>query len=128
MSVNREDWNWYAGQDEEYMTGPFDTREAAIEALDGEGGHITEARQVSLRLSRFVNVDRMVEDALEAMDEDWSYDSYVVEQTQESGPVQQLEPLILQVIEDWQTLNKVKFMPYLFTHQRNGDWIKPDGE
>ena len=36
-----ENWKWYAGSnDEEFHSGPFDTREEAIKALDGLNGFV----------------------------------------------------------------------------------------
>lgn len=44
-SARASDWAWWAGQTAEwYANGPFRTRDQAIAALDGDGGHIVEAR------------------------------------------------------------------------------------
>ena len=70
--VSSADWKWWTGHGgEHYTSGPHDSREAAIEAgrdeFCGEAFDICEAKQNPLKLSQWINVERMVVDADESV-------------------------------------------------------------
>jgi hypothetical protein len=64
-------WQWFSGaNDEWYSNGPFDTRDEAIEALEGEGGFIIEAQKQRVRFTASGLIDDQYYDA----DDLFSYD------------------------------------------------------
>lgn len=49
---------WWSGSNEEYFTnGPFDTREDAVAALDGEGGYVVKAALMPITFSAASLID-----------------------------------------------------------------------
>ena len=124
--MTQPDWKWYAGSnEEEFHSGPFDTREEAIIALDGYGGFIIEARKSLLSLSKFFDargfLDQAEEDAWEHANENGDL---VFDVTNEQ--VVNLETRVREAIVQWQDEHNLVFVPWFFSQSRNLERI--DGE
>ena len=116
---NEQEWKWYSGSNEEtFSDGPFDTREQAIDALDGYGGYIVLARKVPQRLSQFFHADTFLENA-----EDSAYDManedgdplFDISSDQQAD----LEARVRAAIEAWQYAHNLTFMPWAFNGTKN---------
>lgn len=110
-----EEWKWYSGSnDETFEHGPFDTREQAIEELDGYGGYVIMARRVPLRLSQYFNTSTFLENA-----EDDAYDManengdpiFYIGSDQQAD----LQARVRAAIEGWQYAHGLTFIPWAFT-------------
>lgn len=136
-------WKWFAGGNDEYFSiGPCDTRDEAIaeatqdcsgefqDEADGKwkvGIHLVEARQDPLRLSRFVDVERMLERAEEDVSEsdmvnyDFGDDGPFFKAT----PVQEndLEARIKKACDEWQDAHSIAYKPHTFSASRNHDYV-----
>lgn len=118
--MSEPDWKWYAGNsDEVYCSGPFDTRE---EALDEGYPYILEAAKEDVSLSNFVDVDQLFENA-----NDQGYDLQgesgepLFDPSKEQGD--DLNEMIRDAIDLWQLKHNLTFTPWCFTHQRNEEFI-----
>lgn len=117
------DWKWYSGSnDEEFHNGPFDTREEAVDALDGYGGFVIEARKDDLRLSSYFHAETLLEgaeeDAYDLSDEgDLIFD---ISDDQECD----LQARVRAAIDTWQDAHGLRFVPFLFTASRNEERIE----
>lgn len=113
------DWKWYAGaNEEEFHSGPFDTRQEAVDALDGEGGYVIEACKRPMDLASFFEIEQFLDYA--------EQDAY--EMANESGDplfdvptalAQELQRQIQDTIRRWQAQNNLVFIPWAFSHSRN---------
>lgn len=120
---------WWAGtNDESYEHGPLDTREEAIEALDGYGGYICQAEIKPLRLSKWVRLDQLLE-----MGDDEFFDSDRCGEADEESPFQvspKLEADLISRIEatidQWQEEHELKFVPRTFSNQTDPERIEAD--
>ena len=113
------DWKWYAGSNEEtFHSGPFDTRQEAVDALDGEGGYVIEALKLPMALASFFIVDDLLETA-----EELAYDMA----NEDGDPLfcvkpelaNELEQQVRETIRAWQSQNNLVFIPWMFSHSRN---------
>lgn len=114
------DWEWYHSIDDERWYRA-DSREDAIDCLGGEGGYVGEHCQHILQLAKFINVDRMIENAIERMDEDygdleggseWDIDT------------KGLEEVIKIAVQAWQVTKGVKIESWCFAGSRNVEYIE----
>lgn len=135
------EYKWYASRDEEYCTvGPCDTREQAIaEAIDDCMGeyeaddgsyrlsfYIMEAKNEPLKLSDWIDVDRMLEDADEKVgDSDrvaYEYDEPPYFEF-DGKLYKDLEARIKKACDDWQTEHNLVFRVTTFSHVRGTEHI-----
>ncbi|WAP67203.1 MazG-like family protein [Jiella pelagia] len=142
------EWRWYhaPSEDGEAFFGECATREEAIAVArgdlhwldaedDGTGRwvasfHIVEAAREPLRLSRYVVVDSILEQAEERSSED---EERVGECDAEAAffaatPQQEadLAARIEQVCDAWQAEHGIFYRPYVFSHTRNGETVTVD--
>lgn len=123
------EWGWWSSRDEENYIGPFKTREAAVADLDGDWGFICEARTNPVPLSKWIDVDAMLDMANEALADEGMSDP-------DGDPVfdistEQLADLrrrIKQACDEWQAINGLVFLPWAFSEMRNKARISPDDE
>lgn len=115
------EWQWWSGSSEEhYRSGPMDSREAAIEALEGEGGWITEAQQKMIALSDSFDAARFIEDAEDDIEHNEEGDMIF-----DVAP-DQIDDLTARgkaMVEQWQKDHGLVFNPYYFTSQRNTEYV-----
>lgn len=121
-------WKWYAGSnEEEFHSGPFDTREEAIVALDGYGGFIIEAHKSLLSLAKFFDardfLDQAEEDAWEHVNENGDL---VFDVTNEQAA--DLETKVREAIVQWQESHNLVFEPWAFSGTRNLERINGEVE
>lgn len=115
------DWQWWAGSTEEhYQHGPFPSREAAVEALEGEGGWVTEATQTKQKLSSFFEAEHLLETAEDSIDHGEDEDVIFDVLTKDA---QDLEVRVRATIDTWQQDHKLVFQGYLFTNQRHTEYV-----
>ena len=123
--MTEHDWKWYSGSnDEEFCHGPFDTRDEAVDALDGYGGFVIEARKDDLRLSAQFSVEAFFEAAEES----------VYDLSNEGDPIfdassdqeRDLQARVRAAIDAWQDAHGLKFVPWCFAASRNEERIEPD--
>lgn len=115
-------WKWFSGTNDEYYSdGPFNTRGEAIEALEGEGGYIIEARQDPLKLSQHIDFERALEDTEEDFERLEEDDSIIFDctQAQQANLIDRLKT----AVNDWQTHHELVFKSVAFTASRNGEFI-----
>lgn len=119
-----EEWKWYAGSNEEtFGHGPFDTREQAIEELDGYGGYVVMARKVPLRLSSYFDVDRLLENAEETAYDMANEDGdplFDVTDEQEAD----LQARVRAAIDAWQYAHGLTFIPWSFSETKHEERIQ----
>jgi len=139
--LTQSQWQWWAGSSEEWCTvGPEDTREAIIQAAtndrlgefqDEEGGwnlsfSIVEARQDPLRLSDWIETDRLLERAEDSMaDSDRTSSEY------DDGPwfcctpeqEKDLEKRVKRACDEWQAAHSLTFSCATFSHTRNQEHV-----
>jgi len=122
-------WQWWSGTNAEWYTDWHDTRDEAIESLNGEGGYIIEGRRDPVSLSAYFDAD----DFLTRADEDLS-DSDIGHPDGdvlfECTPEQErdLEGRVRAAIDAWQEANDLKFVPAMFTVSRNAQYIPKDDD
>jgi hypothetical protein len=141
MAKIHDDWKWYSGNNEEYFSlGPFDTRQEAIDAAQDDAGgefqdddgstwkvgvHIVEARKESLRLSQWIDVERMVENADEDVGESDRSSEYDVPpyfkftKEQYADLVRRLKA----ACDEWQSAYGLTFNTHTFSAMRNADYV-----
>lgn len=117
--MTNEIWKWYSGStDEQFQHGPFDTREAAVAALDGYYGFVIEAQKTPLQLSEHFDARDFIDLA-----EDNVYDL-----CNENGDIifdvsnkaaTDLQTAVRAAIDQWQHQNNLVFEPWVFTQTRN---------
>ena len=123
-----ENWKWYSGSDDETFTnGPFDFRDDAIEALDGYGGYVIEARKDDLRLSSHFSADDFIEAAEEAVYDMANEDGDPIFDVP-SDKQADLQLRVRAAIDAWQDAHGLMFVPWLFSGQRNLEHIAPTGD
>lgn len=118
-----ENWKWYAGwNDEEFHSGPFDTREEAIKELDGLRGFIIEARKTPIKLSSYFDAEYFLEvteeDAADLSNPDGDL-IFDVSKAQMVG----LQDLVRAAIDQWQEVNNLVFESWAFNESRNLEQI-----
>ena len=125
------EWKWYAGSSEEVFGHECDTREEAVycaqnECLE-EGGYIVEARKEPLFLAEYFDADNFLDDAEDAA---YDYASEDGDPLFEMSVYQRsdLEQAVRAAITEWQRRNKLVFMPWRFTNQRNDEFISANSE
>lgn len=124
--MTQPDWKWYAGSnEEEFHSGPFDTREEAIDALDGSRGFIIEAHKRPLTLSSCFDATRFFEDAEESVYELANPDGELLFEAT-GTQIEDLEKRVRKAIDQWQENHNMVFIPWCFSQSRNLEFI--DGE
>lgn len=117
-----KDWKWYAGSnEEEFHSGPFDTREQAVLALDDESGYVIEAYKANINLAGYFDPILFLEQAEDSC----------LDLVGDSEPLFDVSPthiadLKLRVqaaITAWQQENNLVFIPWSFGGSRNLEWI-----
>ena len=112
------EWKWYSGEnEEEFSGGPFDTRDEAIDALDGYGGYIVLARKVPLQLSKHFDATLFLEGA----------EDDVCDLCNENGdPIfdmskeqsEDLQARVRAAIDAWQYAHNLTFVPWFFSESK----------
>jgi hypothetical protein len=138
--MTNEGWSWWSGFDEEHFSfGPFSSRDEAIAEAQSDacgefqdkngtwkvGIWLVEARKDPLRLAEYINVERMLECADEAVgesdraseDDDPPY--FDITPQQEAD----LTECIKRVCDAWQTEHKIWPDTYTFSAMRNHEYI-----
>ena len=124
--MTQPDWKWYAGSnDEEFHSGPFDTREEAIDALDGGRGFIIEAHKRPQALSSYFDATRFIEDAEESVYELTNPDGEPLFEAT-STQIDDLEKRVREAIDQWQEAHNLVFISGFFSQSRNLEIL--DGE
>lgn len=128
MTKTINEYVWWAGSDEQHFDSEYSTREEAIEVgkdeYDHEDGfHICEAIVKEQRLSEYFCIEWFMEYA-----EERAYDLHTGESEDELFKLKKeeqasLEFAIKSSIEKWQVDNKKTFIPFMFTHTRNSEYI-----
>ena len=132
-SINDDGWAWYAGSSDEALTaGPFDTREGALQEAraqgdtDFDGGvHLLEAKWDRAKLSGYFNATEFIEEAnIAALDVmgDSGDPLFDISSDQKSD----LELVIRLTIDRWQKRHGLTFEPWIFSQQRNGEYVPAD--
>ena len=133
-------WHWYAGRDEEvYQIGPCDTREQALaEAIADELGifddadgqtklsiHLVEARKDPLRLATWIDIERMLEHAEEAIIESDLGCEHDNGPFFDAAPEQEadLKARIARACDEWQAAHAIRPTTWTFTHMRNHEHV-----
>jgi hypothetical protein len=125
------EWKWYAGFSDEVFEYECDTREEAVYYAQNEcreaGGYIVEARKEPLSLAKYFDADNFLAHA-----EDAAYD-YASEDGSPLFEVSvyqrtDLEQAVRAAFTEWQRRNKLVFMPWRFTNQRNDEFISANSE
>jgi len=119
-------WKWYAGSnEEEFHSGPFDSREEAIDALDGYGGFIIEAHKADIQLASYFDAVEFIENAEENGYEFSSPDGeYLFDVS--THQLLHLQEMVKDAISEWQKTHNLVFTPWAFSGTRNLERI--DGE
>ncbi|MFG1284435.1 hypothetical protein [Xanthobacter autotrophicus] len=138
---NQNYWGWWAGQDEEVCTiGPCGSRDEVIAAARGErlgewqdddgrwklSFHICEAEQRPLRLSDWIDAERMLERAEEDLSESDRVgcdgdDGPWFETTKEQ--VGDLEKRIAAACDEWQATHRLLFRCITFSASQNHEHV-----
>ena len=124
-----DDWKWWSGTNDEWYSQSHETREEAIQSLEGEGGYIIEARQDPVPLSGYFRADDFLERADETLSgSDLGHPDGDI--LFECSPEQErdLEARVRAAIDAWQEANGLKFVPAMFTASRNAEYVEPDPE
>lgn len=131
-------WGWWYGRDDESgMNGPFDTRQAAIDAAVHDGSfihtedeqdvhrfHVVHAEQAPVRLADWIDVESIIERANEDV-----ADSDRVAHENDEGPwitpdaAQEADLLarFKAVCDYWQKAHGLVFTTYTFSRQEAGE-------
>lgn len=122
----QDNWQWFSGCDDEYFTnGPFKCREDAIEALDGEGGHIIEAQRYPIKF----NVARLIEDQYFDCDDYFSGEYETAARAGSEEFVAAADAELQALLDAWTVKWAASFVqPEMFCRQRNDEEIPADGE
>jgi len=141
MKTPESKWQWWAGDDEEWLTvGPEDTKDAIIQAATDDcigefqddagewklGFYIIEARQDPLRLADWIDADIILERA-----EDRISDSDRVSGEYDYGPwfactpeqEKDFEERIKRTCDEWQAAHALVFPCQTFSHTRNQEHV-----
>lgn len=128
MSNITPDSPWWWGRDDERFFGPFDTREAAEEAArdDADDGfYICQAeKRERLRLSEFIDADRLIEMANEGAWEafgDPEGDSELFDATKDQ--IADLGKRLKTAADEWQTAHGIVVSPFQFSISTNPEWV-----
>lgn len=119
-------WKWYSGTNEEYFSGgPFDTREEAVEALEGEAGCVIEATKPDLRLAQHLDFQQALEELEENFDRMEEDRDVIFEMTkgQEADLIRRLQ----EACEQWQTANNLTFTSCAFGQTGGVEFINGPG-
>ena len=140
-------WQWWAGANDEWFTvGPCDTKEEAIhQAIGDEVGlrfdksqdppcwtqsfQVVEARQDPLKLSDWIDAERIIERANEALADSDRVSSEINDGPWFEAAVGQESDLIRRIklaCDEWQAAHGLVFHSNTFSHQRNSETITPD--
>lgn len=132
--MENKNWKWWAGRDEErYTEGPFECREDAVSEGrsafgDDVGFYVLEAVQESpIDLSRYIDVDDLLERMVESVDENCSDpdgDS-VTDGEWNREQEKDLEAMLKETVRAWQAKHNIKINSWLFLNSRNQEWIEP---
>jgi hypothetical protein len=124
-TLNDPDWGWYVGYtDELYSSGPHATRDEAVYIAkeEFEGGYIVEAYKRPIDLASFFEIRSFLEDF---EDNNYEFGNEDGDPIIDITPAQQkeLEDMVRQAINNWQTRNGLVFLPWAFTQTRNEEYI-----
>jgi hypothetical protein len=134
MEREMSDWKWWVGQGgERYTSGPHDSREQAIEAgreeYTGDAFDICEAKQDPLKVSDWIDADRMLEWAEEQVEDServcWEFDDppyFPVKPDQEKDLVERIK----RACDEWQEAHCLVFTVSTFSAVRNHETIPED--
>lgn len=131
--MENEPWKWWVGSDgETYDSGPLETRDEAVRIASEEmdGGHIVEAYQEPIDLSKSFSASSWLEETDERLLEDFGGengpDSFLCAITKEQE--HDLEECIRMTIERWQKRHSISVVPWLFSAARNHEYIEAKDE
>ena len=112
---------WYSGSTEEYFqNGPFDTRQEAVDALDGEGGWIIEAETYAIAFS----AQRLIED--QYFEDNGIFDWDHLEPDRLQGAVE-ADVELQQLLDDWLDKWRHTFVqPNMFCRHGVAEFIPED--
>lgn len=121
------DYKWYRGTNDEYYSeGPFDSREEALSGAELPC-HIVEACNPPLRLSEWVDTERMLMNAEERISDsdrvnlEYDYDAYFeISLDQEND----LSERIKRTIDQWQDDHGLVFKTNQFLHVKNYEYVE----
>jgi len=124
--MTKDNWQWWSGTDDEYFTnGPFDTRKEAIEALDGEGGHIIEAERYPIKFS----AKRLIERQYLDCDDYFSGEYAEAARAGSEDFVAAADAELQEFLDLWTVKWAASFVqPEMFCRQRNAEYIPEDGD
>ena len=122
VARERDGWTWWSGRDGENYTDANDTRDAAIAALEGEGGYIIEARQDPLDLSDYLDAADLLERAEEAAFDQANEDGDPIFDAKPEQ-IADLEARLKRACDEWQAAHGLVFTPWCFTASRNRERI-----
>ncbi len=123
--MSETNWKWYVGySEEEFTSGPYDTRDEAVQIArdEYEGGWIIEAHKSPLSLAAHFDVEDFLERAEEEVCEYSNPDGETIFDVTELQR-NDLKLRVMQTIEQWQIDHNLKFEPWVFTGQRNLEFI-----
>jgi len=120
----KSNWQWWSGDNDEHFTnGPFETREDAIEALDGDGGYVIEAERHVVTFS----AERLINDQYFDCEDYFSGDYSEPARYGSEEFVKQADAELQQLLDNWLAKWSVCFVqPEMFCRQRNDEYFHPD--
>lgn len=124
--MTKDKWQWFSGTNDEYFTnGPFETREEAIEALDGYGGHIIEAERYPITFSARRLIDDQYFDCEDYFSGEYSEPARYGNEEFVAAADAELQA----ALDAWLAKWSVSFIqPEMFCRQRNAEYIPADDE
>ena len=111
---------WYSGSSEEYFrNGPFDTRDEAVDALDGEGGFVIEAEVYPIELS----ADRLLDHQYFEADDLFDYEHG---EPDRKGNFAEADAELQQLLNAWLDKWRDTFVqPNMFCRHSAAEYIEP---
>lgn len=124
--MTKDNWQWWSGTNDEYMTnGPFACREDAIEALDGYGGYIVEAKRYPITFS----AERLINEQYFECEDYFCGEYTEPARYGDADFVATADAELQQLLDGWLAKWSVSFIqPEMFCRQRNDEYIPADGE
>lgn len=118
------DWKWWSGSNDEFYTnGPFDTREEAIEELDGQGGYIVEAVRDKVQFS----AKRLIDQQYFEEDDYFSYEHGEPDRVGEKELIAQADMELQAALDVWLDKWRYTFVtPEIFANSRNHESVPVD--
>ena len=121
--MTKSNWAWYAGRSEdEFQSGPFSSREEAVEALEGEPGFIIEAYKKPIELAQGFDAATFLDECEEHFcDLSNEYGEPLFDTT--AAQQNDLERRVREAISGWQEEHKLVFFSWYFTGTRGLEYI-----